>query len=89
MHQVVIVTNMDKIGIPDVDLENVFKYSMVNDMYMNVSKCLGIEKRFIYPVANYENEMEPYAAKNVLALMALWDMFERGERLIQKKLEND
>ncbi|XP_022310669.2 interferon-induced protein 44-like isoform X1 [Crassostrea virginica] len=85
--QVAIVTNIDRIGVPNVDMESVFKYPNVKEFCEDVSKVLEIEIQSVYPIANYHEEQKPTAAKNALALMALWDMFKCGERHIKKKLE--
>lgn len=87
--QVAIVTHIDKTGIPNVDMESVFKYPHVKEFCEEVSKILEIEIQSVYPIANYHEEHKPSAAKNALALMALWDMFKCGERHIKKKLESD
>lgn len=75
------------LGVPNSDMENVFKYSCVKEICQEVSDLLEIELQSVHPVANYHEEIEPTAAKNVLALMALWDIFECGDRHIQQKLE--
>lgn len=86
--QVAIVTNIDRIGVPNVDMESVFKYPNVKEFCEEVSKILEIEIQSVYPIANYHQEHKPSAAKNALALMALWDIFKCGERYIKKKLES-
>lgn len=86
--QVAIVTHIDQIGVPDVDIESVFKYPNVKEYCKDVSRILEIEIQAVHPIANYHEELIPTAAKNALALKALWDIFKRGERHIHKKLEH-
>ena len=69
-------------------MESVFKYPNVKKYCEEVSEHLEIEIQSVYPIANYHEEHKPTAAKNALALMALWDMFKCGERHIKKKLES-
>ena len=76
------------LGVPNMDMENVFKYSCVKEICKEVSDLLEIEMQSVHPVANYQEEIEPTAAKNALALMALWDIFESGDRYIKQKLES-
>lgn len=69
-------------------MENVFKYKCVRDFCREVSIFLEIELISVHPVSNYHGEdNKPIVAKNVLSLMALWDMYERGQRHIKRKLE--
>lgn len=70
-----------------MDMENVFKYKCVKEICEEVSEFLEIEMQSVHPISNYKEEHEPCAAKNALALMALWDIFQCGNRHIQKKLE--
>lgn len=83
--QVAIVTHIDQIGVPDVDIESVFRYPNVKEYCKDVSRILEIEIQDVHPIANYHEELIPTAAKNALALKALWDIFKRGERHIHKK----
>ena len=70
-----------------VDMESVFKYGCVKENCRDISEFLEMEMQFIHPVVNYNGEKEPNVVKNALSLMALWDIFEHGERFIQKKNE--
>ncbi|XP_022309286.2 interferon-induced protein 44-like [Crassostrea virginica] len=85
--QVAIVTCIDEIGVPNMDMENIFKYKCVKTICEDVARFLQMDLQSVHPVANYYEEIKPSAAKNALSLMALWDIFECGERYIQKKLE--
>lgn len=68
-------------------MENVFKYRCVRDYCREVSIFLEIEMISVHPVSNYHGEdKKPSVAKNVLSLMALWDIYERGHRHIKRKL---
>nr|XP_022308769.1 interferon-induced protein 44-like isoform X2 [Crassostrea virginica] len=87
VRQLAIVTYIDEIGVPNTDMENVFKYSCVKDICNDVAKFLQMDLQSVHPVANYHEDNIPNAAKNALSLMALWDIVECGERHIQKKYE--
>lgn len=89
MKQLAIVTNIDGIGVPNLDMENVFKYKCVKEICEEVSEFLEIEIQSVHPVSNYEKEKKPSHAKNALALMALLDVLECGERHIQKTLSRE
>lgn len=73
-------------------MENVFKYKCVKSICKEVSEFLDIELSSVYPVANYQEEPEPCTGKNVMALMALWSIFQSGEqhvKQIHEKRVND
>lgn len=70
-----------------MDIENVFRYKVVKDICKEISEFLQLEIHSVHPVANYDEEIIPSAAKNVLSLMALWDIIECGKRHIQQKFE--
>lgn len=68
-------------------MESVFKYGCVKEVCRDVAVFLEMDIHSVHPVANYGDEREPSDAKNALSLMALWNMFESGERFIERKLE--
>lgn len=69
-------------------MESIFRYPNVKEYCKDVSKILEIEIQAVHPIANYHEELIPTAAKNAMALKALWDIFKRGERRIHKQTKH-
>lgn len=70
-----------------MDMENVFRYKSVKEICDEVAEFLQIEISSVHPVSNYHEEITPSVAKNVLALMALWDIIDCGQKYIQQRYE--
>ena len=87
VRQFAIVTNIDKIGVHTLDMENIFKYKSVKEICAEVAEFLEIEITSVHPVSNYNEEITPSVAKNVLSLMTLWDIVDCGNKYIQQKFE--
>ena len=66
-------------------MENVFRYRCVKEICEEVAEVLQIEITSVHPVSNYHEEITPSVAKNVLALMALWDIINCGKQYIEQK----
>lgn len=82
--QFVIVTFIDRIGVPENDMENALKYFHIKKRCLEVSEALNIPMMSIFPVSNYVEEAVPNAAKNALSLMAMWHIIKDGEEYIKQ-----
>lgn len=87
VQQFAFVTAIDEIGVDHSDMENVFFYKSVKNICKEVSRFLGIDIKFVHPVANYVEEPTPNAAKSTLSLMAFWHVIQCGKRYIELKSE--
>lgn len=87
--QFAIVTHIDKVGIPNEDMECAYQYEGLKDICQRVSKTLDILKSHVIPVSNYtEDEGEASDAKNAMSLMALFRVVSSGQDYIKQKLSN-
>ena len=82
--QFVIVTFIDRIGVPKNDMENALKDPHIKKQCLAVSEALNIPMMSIFPVSNYVEEAVPNAAKNSLSLMAMWHIIKDGEDYIKE-----
>lgn len=87
--QFAIVTHIDKVGIPNEDMECAYQYEGLEDICQRVSRTLDILKSHVIPVSNYtEDEGEASDAKNAMSLMALFRVLSSGQDYIKQKLSN-
>ena len=86
VQQFVFVTEIDHF-VPNIDMKSVFMYRSLKDYCKEVSEKLGIDIKFVHPIANYVEELSPNDAKSTLALMALWHVVHCGKRHIEQKCE--
>jgi len=54
-----------------------------------VATSLGIARNCIYPVKNYENEVEPDEDVNVLALLAIRQAVHLAEDFMRNAMESE
>lgn len=88
--QFAIVTHIDKIGVPNEDMECAYQYKCLNDICQRVSKALDLLSSHVIPVSNYsKDEIMSNNAKNAMSLMVLWRIVSSGkdyiERMFRKK----
>lgn len=88
VRQFVIVTAIDKIGVPNSDMENAYKYNIVKKICQRVSEALDVDLFHVIPVSNYFDEGAPNDAKNAMSLYSLWRVFNSGREYIERKLKN-
>jgi len=71
------------------DLKSTFGNSAVNERVDKVAASLGIARNCIYPVKNYENEVEPDKDVHMLALLAMRQAVHLAEDLMRNELESE
>lgn len=88
VRQFVIVTAIDKIGVPNSDMENAYKYNIVKKICQKVSEALDVDLFHVIPVSNYFEEVAPNDAKSAMSLYCLWRVFNSGREYIERKMKN-
>lgn len=88
VRQFVIVTAIDKIGVPNSDMKNAYKYNIVKKICQKVSVALDVDLFHVIPVSNYVDEAAPTKEKNAMSLYSLWRVFNSGREYIERKLKN-
>lgn len=83
--QFAIVTHIDKIGVPNADMECAYHYREVPYIAKKVSKILDLPLCHVIPVSNYF-EKQANSAKNAMVLMALWHVVSSGKDYIVRQL---
>lgn len=87
--QTVILTKIDKfVGDFSGNAANVFTNEEVKKVVENVSDLLGLQKNTIFPVKNYESEIDLDDDVDILALMALRQMHYLAEDYLENLLMN-
>lgn len=85
VRQFVVVTSIDKLGVPNDDIKNAYKYPLVRKYCNDVSEAFGVDLFHVIPVSNYFEEVTPNEAKNAMSLFNLWRVFKSGKEYIERR----
>lgn len=85
VRQFVVVTSIDKIGVPNSDMINAYKYPCVRKLCEEVSVVFGVDLLHVIPVSNYFDEVVPNDAKNAMSLFNLWRVFNSTKEYIERR----
>lgn len=84
IRQFVVVTAIDKIGVPKEDMKNAYTYGCVRNHCKKVSEVFNVDLDHVIPVSNYCGEPTSYDAKNAMSLFNLWRVFYSGKCFIER-----
>lgn len=85
VRQFVVVTFIDKIGVPNDDMKNAYTYQCVRSYCKSVSEVFGVDLFHVIPVSNYFEEVAPNDAKNAMSLFNLWRVFNSSKEYIERR----
>lgn len=85
VRQFVVVTSIDKLGVPNSDMKNAYKYPSVHKYCNEVSVAFDVDLSDIIPVSNYFEEVAPNDAKNAMSLYSLWRVFVSTKEHIERR----
>lgn len=85
VRQFVVVTYIDKLGVPDSDMENAYKYQSVHNYCDKVSVAFGVDLLHVIPVSNNFEDVTPSDAKNAMSLHGLLRVFESTKEYIERR----
>lgn len=85
VRQFVVVTSIDKLGVPNDDMKYAYTYPLVHKYCKEVSKAFGVDLLHVIPVSNYFNEVLPNDAKNAMSLFNLWRVFNSTKEYIERR----
>lgn len=85
VRQFVVVTSIDKLGVPNSDMKNAYKYPKVHKYCEQVSEAFGVDLLHVIPVSNYFDEVVPNDAKNAMSLFNLWRVFNSTREYIERR----
>lgn len=83
--QFALVTHIDKIGVPNDDMENAFRYRCLTETCQKVSNVFDFDLHHVIPVSNYHGESFSSNAKNAMSLIALWRVCSSGKDYIKQQ----
>ena len=85
----VLLTKIDKV-CPHVekDVSNVFRSEAVEEQVNKVSQLLGVPRNNVFPIKNYETEIELEENINILALMAMTQILRAAEDYLFNYLDD-
>lgn len=83
--QFVIVTAIDTIGVPNVDMKNAYRYGCVRRHCEKVSEAFDVDLLHVLPVSNYFSEGRSNEAKNAMSLLSLWKIFDSAKDFIERR----
>lgn len=89
VRQFVIVTHIDKIGVPNYDMKNAYKYGCVQRHCEKVSEAFEVDLLHVLPVSNYFFEGRSNNAKNAMSLLTLWRVFDSTKDFIERRETQD
>lgn len=89
VRQFVLVTAIDKLGVPNDDMKNAYKYRCVKKFCEKASEALDVDLLHVLPVSNYFEEVAPNDAKNAISLYNLWRVFNLGKEYIERHSETE
>lgn len=89
VRQFVIVTHIDKIGVPNYDMKNAYKYGCVRRYCEKVSEAFEVDLLHVLPVSNYFFEGRSNNAKNAMSLLTLWRVFDSTKDFIERRETHD
>lgn len=84
IRQFVVVTGIDKIGVPIKDMQNAYKYGFVRKHCEKVSEVFDVDLNHVLPVSNYCGEATSNDAKNAMSLFNFWRVFNSGKCFIER-----
>lgn len=84
IRQFVVVTGIDKIGVPIEDMKHAYKYGFVRKHCEKVSEVFDVDLYHILPVSNYCGEATSNNAKNAMSLFNFWRVFNSGKCFIER-----
>lgn len=84
IRQFVVVTAIDKIGVPNEDMKNAYKYRCVRKLCERVSEVFDVDLFHVIPVSNYFEEVTSNNAKNAMSLFNFWRVFNSGKYFIAR-----
>lgn len=84
IRQFVVVTGIDKIGVPIEDMKHAYKYRFVRKHCEKVSEVFDVDLYHILPVSNYCGEATSNDAKNAMSLFNFWRVFNSGKCFIER-----
>lgn len=84
IRQFVVVTAIDKIGVPNADMKNAYKYGCVRKLCERVSHVFDVDLFHVIPVSNYFEEVTSNNAKNAMSLFNFWRVFNSGKCFIDR-----
>lgn len=84
IRQFVVVTAIDKIGVPNEDMKNAYKYGCVRKLCERVSEVFDVDLFHVIPVSNYFGEVTSNDAKNAMSLFNFWRVFNSGKCYIDR-----
>lgn len=84
IRQFVVVTGIDKIGVPIKDMKNAYKYGFVRKHCKKVSEVFDVDLNHVLPVSNYCGEATSNDAKNAMSLFNFWRVFNSGKCFIER-----
>lgn len=84
IRQFVVVTAIDKIGVPNEDMKNAYKYGCVRKLCERVSEAYDVDLYHVIPVSNYFGEVTSNNAKNAMSLFNFWRVFNSGKQYIDR-----
>lgn len=85
VRQFVVVTFIDKLGVPNDDMKNAYTYQCVRSYCKSVSGVFGVDLFHVIPVSNYFEEVAPNDAKNAMSLFNLWRVFNSSKEYIERR----
>lgn len=87
--QFVMVTAIDKIGVPIADIKNAYRYGCIRKYCKKVSEAFDVDLLHVLPVSNYFSEGCADDAKNAMSLLSLWRVFDSAKDYIERRLTRD
>lgn len=84
IRQFVVVTAIDKLGVPNDDMKNAYKYGRVRKHCERVSQAFNVDLFHVIPVSNYFEEVTSNDAKNAMSLFNFWRVFNSGKCFIDR-----
>lgn len=89
VRQFVIVTAIDKVGVPNDDMENAYRYRRVRRICEKISEVLDVDLLHVLPVSNHFSEGSSNMAKNAMSLLSLWRVFDSAKDFIERHETRD
>lgn len=84
IRQFVVVTGIDKIGVPMKDMKNAYKYGFLRKHCEKVSEVFDVDLHHVLPVSNYCGEAKSNDEKNAMSLFNFWRVFHSVKCFIER-----
>lgn len=85
VRQFVVVTFIDKLGVPNDNMKNAYQYPTVRRYCETVSAAFGVDLLHIIPVSNYYEEVVPNDAKDAMSLFNMWRVVNSAKEYIKRQ----